>query len=563
MDGSQSQGAPTAVASPPVLTDSMVRNLVSNWYRSTNDHLPVEQLVPMLADDVTMTYPNVGQPFTGIPAFRSWYADVLGKYFDETHVVEKWDISIEGDHADVVVFVRWERRAWQTRAALSAYTADLSRQRFRIEREPDDGRVVIREKHAETFEPTAAVYGPRWSNSAAVADAITLARAGDVGGLQRWSAAGGNPNQYDPQGWTPLLAAAVRGQSHAVQWLVTNAFIKADLSMPHGLCGALPIHFAGQSGDVATAAVLLGVDPGQINTVWGLNGHTLFLQAVFFDHRELAAYALRHGADTAITTARGLGGMKLAAQFQNHDMMEIIRPFDAPAADKKSYYEAFLRRIAPIVPARDQATQQRSDQLVTMIADALAAAANDGDVTRAVSELCAFIDTHHIDVNRSGGPLQQPPLVVAVTGTDGDPPQPQRGTLRMELAQALLARGADPLVRERHPMGVDAIIRAAVFNHLDVLAAMGHTMTPQRLAEAINEQPAVNGLTALHDTVLRASTASPQRLAGYLQQVRWLVANGARIDIDDYSGLTQQDMAERVADPARRQVLLEALGVSA
>lgn len=161
MAGSKSTTVPTGMApAPAALTESMVRNLVTNWYRGTTDHVPVAELEIMLADDVTMKYPGSEEPFTGIAAFRNWYADVLEKYFDETHAVERWDISIDDGRADVVVVVRWERRSWRTGDALSSYAAYLSRQRFRIERSPEDGRVFIREKHAETFEPTAAVYGP-------------------------------------------------------------------------------------------------------------------------------------------------------------------------------------------------------------------------------------------------------------------------------------------------------------------------------------------------------------------------------------------------------------------
>jgi hypothetical protein len=564
MDGSAGGAAPTGAAvALPALSESTVRNLITNWYHSMNDHVPVDEMAKMLADDVQMTYPEVGHPFIGIPAFRDWYAGVVTKYFDQTHLVEKWDIHIDSDRADVAVVVRWEHRSWESGEATSTYAANLSHQRFRIERSPEDGRVLIREKHAITFGPTSAVYGPWWTAGLGVADAIALARAGDVGGLQRWLAAGGNPDQYDLQGWTPLLAAATRGQAPAAQWLVTNPYRKADLSMPHAVCGALPIHFAGQSGDMATAAALLSADPHQLNKVWDLNGHTLFLQAVFFNHPELSAYALEQGADTTITTACGLGGMELAAQFQNRAIMDIIRPFDSPVGEKKSYFDAYLRRIAPVVPARDEATQDRSDKLVRMIEAGLQQAATDGDVARPRDEVCQFIDAHGVDVNRLGGPLGQPPLVVVATGSDGEPASPARAALRSELARALLERRADPRVCERHPMGVDTISHAAVFNHRGTLEAISTAMTAEQLADALNHRASVNGMTALHVTVLGATTASPDRLEGYLDQVKWLVANGADVEVEDYCGITQRALAEKVADPPCRQRLLMALGVVA
>jgi hypothetical protein len=163
MGGNGGGTTPTdAAVALPALSESMVRNLIANWYHSMNDHVPVDDMAKMLADDVQMTYPEVGHPFTGIPAFRDWYAGVVSKYFDQTHLVEKWDIRIDGDRADVGVVVRWERRSWESGEARSMYAASLSRQRFRIERSPENGRVFIREKHALTFEPTAAIYGPSW-----------------------------------------------------------------------------------------------------------------------------------------------------------------------------------------------------------------------------------------------------------------------------------------------------------------------------------------------------------------------------------------------------------------
>jgi hypothetical protein len=139
------------------LTDSMVRNVVLTWYHGTNEHMPVERIEVLLAPNVEMSYPNRPDPFIGRQAFRDWYADVLAKYFDESHTVESWDISIEGAQATVVVIVRWERRAWEIGTARSDYRAFLSRQRFSVAL-LESGQVEITAKRAETFEPTSPVY---------------------------------------------------------------------------------------------------------------------------------------------------------------------------------------------------------------------------------------------------------------------------------------------------------------------------------------------------------------------------------------------------------------------
>jgi hypothetical protein len=132
--------------------------------------------------------------------------------------------------------------------------------------------------------------------------------------------------------------------------------------------------------------------------------------------------------------------------------------------------------------------------------------------------------------------------------------------LRLQVAARLIDYGADPLLEEVHPMGVHAVIRASVFNHLDILKLMGEAIAPEALAAGLNQVPIVNGLTALHDTVLRASTAASDHLDGYLAQIRWAVGCGARSDIEDFSGRTQRSIADATSDPAVRQRIIEALG---
>ena len=392
-------------------------------------------------------------------------------------------------------------------------------------------------------------------------EVVKTARTGDLQVLKEWLSSGGNPDQYDTQGWTPLLAAAVRGQAGAVALLLNNPFRRADPEMPFLKSGALPVHFAGQSASVETAKLLLDACPDHLERIWELNGHTLLLQAVFYGHLDLARFALQRGASTAATTVRGLAAMELAQQFQNQPLMHLISPFDSPQDEKAAYYRFLLQRIAAFTPASQAAAQQLSDNLVRAIEDGLRRAAQEpGSVETTFREVRDLVEGQNVDVNRLGGPLQQPPLVVAVTGNNGSPPDANMMRLRRQLSQYLLEKGADPTKLEKHPMAVHAIIRAAVFNHLEILQMMAERMTSQGLAAALNEQPAVNGLTALHDTVLRASTAGPDRFEGYLQQIRWCAAHGARSDIEDFSGRTQRSIAAATADLKIRSCILEALG---
>ncbi len=388
-------------------------------------------------------------------------------------------------------------------------------------------------------------------------EGIRYAKKGQMEDLTRWLDAGNNPNTYDADGWTPLLWASARGQDKIVSLLLRY---DADTKLGHRESEALPIHLAGHSGDVATADVLLQAHPDELDAVWDLNGHGILLQAAFYGHLELAKYLVEKGADTSITTARGLGPMEMAKQFQNHEMMAIIKPYDTSQEEKAAYYEQYLERIAPQVDASEKEQQELTDELVAAIELGLKRAIQTPEADNdTLNRVKALIEEKKVDVNRLGGPLSQPPLVVTVTGNNGLPEVQKAKDLRLAIAKHLLEFGANPSLHENHPMGAQTIIRGAVFNHLDILRECAKHMAPQALTDAINEYPVVNGLTALHDTVLRATMAEADKFEGYLEQATWFMENGGKSDIEDFAGVTQKDIARNCSNPTYRERLLEIL----
>ncbi|WP_295402290.1 nuclear transport factor 2 family protein [uncultured Thiocystis sp.] len=153
------QSLPLSAEPPPPLNEDMVRNTLLSWFRQTNDHRPLEELLPYLDDQIEMFYPDRPEPFQGKDAFADWYRKALLRYFDETHHLEALAIRIDGDTAAADLIVRWERREWEPGAARSRYTASLSYQDVVFRRDPATGRLTITKKIVKKFEPTAPIFG--------------------------------------------------------------------------------------------------------------------------------------------------------------------------------------------------------------------------------------------------------------------------------------------------------------------------------------------------------------------------------------------------------------------
>jgi hypothetical protein len=432
---------------------------------------------------------------------------------------------------------------------------------------------------------------PRVSPSAGIDAVVEWARNGELKPLTDWLASGADPDQKDSDGWTPLLSASVRGQAKTVDLLLFHSLPggrRANSAIRFEPADALPIYMAGQSGDVETARLLLRAKPEHLFEICSVNGHTVLLQTAFYglqQHAELATYILEEvGGILGLPTAeaierdrkrllvapnvRGLGALAMARFWKNQRMIDIFQKFVQPnEKESAAALSQLLKELAPPPPKTDEEcrAQRLSDAVVEAIQSGFRKVSEtSGDApaiqSQVLDSIKSLVESPGFDVNRLGGPLQQPPLVVVASGDDKNA---HVAALRCVMAEYLLSRGADPDRREKHPMGVGAVIRAAVLNHFDLLKIIANHMTPAAFAVAMNLRPAVNGLTALHDSVHTALIGAALDLPNHLRQIGWMVERGARSDIEDYSGKTQEQLArEALADPKlrdRAQAILLAL----
>jgi hypothetical protein len=428
---------------------------------------------------------------------------------------------------------------------------------------------------------------------------LDAARSGNVAILSEWLAAGGDPDVRDLTGWTPLMAAAVRGQAPVVELLLSDGVpggrtADPDLRLPEA--DALPVFWAGQGGDTGCVAAILSRRPQHLFEISTVNGHTVLLQAAFFGtqrHYDLASWLLE-GTGTILGLApgdgaglaeahrrlmeacnvRGYTAQTMGQLWGNQAMASLFAGHDhGTDAGHKAYLDALLARIARPLPddPAERAAQELSDRCVAAIVDGftrLNAAAADASADlgpleqAAMAAVTACAEAPGFDINRLAGPLSETPVIAAVTGVDADD---RVSAFRQRLTAYLLGQGADPDLPELHPMAVDAVIRSAVLNHFECLQLIAGAMPPLAFAWALNERPAINGQTALDDTVHRALTAGDATVGRHLDQIRWAIAHGARTDIEDFTGTSVADRARlALGDPimnSRAPAVLAALGL--
>jgi hypothetical protein len=124
------------------LTDQEVDKLARDWYHALDVHVPVEDLLPMLANDgLTMVFPEA--TLHGIEDFKGWYRDVTHKFFDEVHTVTEVDSKPRGTDSDVKVVVNWQAKVWNPPDAKSKWLGFDAYQTWVVTRAPSGKAVIV------------------------------------------------------------------------------------------------------------------------------------------------------------------------------------------------------------------------------------------------------------------------------------------------------------------------------------------------------------------------------------------------------------------------------------
>lgn len=126
------------------LTAAEVQAFAEDWYRKLDVHAPLEDFVPLLADDgLEMVFPEA--TVQGFEGFKGWYERVVRIFFDEVHTVKEAQPSFKDDGlaADVKVVVKWEASVWNPPAPYSERIILDAYQTWEVKRSPKTQAVVI------------------------------------------------------------------------------------------------------------------------------------------------------------------------------------------------------------------------------------------------------------------------------------------------------------------------------------------------------------------------------------------------------------------------------------
>lgn len=93
------------------LTADSVRALADSWFTHLDEHAREVEFLPLLAEEgLSQMWPDYTVKSLG--DFEGWYQRALRLFFDEVHTLKEFDVTVDGDRAQVKVVVNWQASTW-------------------------------------------------------------------------------------------------------------------------------------------------------------------------------------------------------------------------------------------------------------------------------------------------------------------------------------------------------------------------------------------------------------------------------------------------------------------
>ncbi|KAK2164692.1 hypothetical protein LSH36_60g03040 [Paralvinella palmiformis] len=178
---------------------------------------------------------------------------------------------------------------------------------------------------SESKSPTSgrqSNYSHRRNNLLFLAERLhQLAAKGELIAVKELVREDGHINELDEQSLTPLMWAAVYGQTDVVTFLV-QAGANTEIYNDEGITALMLACFHGNNG-VVKVLVESGVDVDQVD----VEGNSALLYAVFGDQVECTRLLLEKGVDLTQRNLQGISAMDAAVKLHHRNVQKCIEAY--------------------------------------------------------------------------------------------------------------------------------------------------------------------------------------------------------------------------------------------
>ena len=140
------------MSSAAPLSEAEIDAFARDWYAKLDVHVPLVELLPLLADDdLEMVFPE--GVTRGHAGFEAWYERVIRIFFDEIHTVTSVQSTPVGSQADVKVVVNWQAKVWNPPDAKSKWLGFDAYQTWVVRRSPMTQKPVVVKYVVDKLDP--------------------------------------------------------------------------------------------------------------------------------------------------------------------------------------------------------------------------------------------------------------------------------------------------------------------------------------------------------------------------------------------------------------------------